>query len=57
MIYAMGRNHEEFVANTPEDIDKLPKEKIEMGSACIVISTGDLYMFNGSEWELFGGES
>ena len=39
----------EFVCDTPEDLKTLPA--CQMGSSCIVISTGEVYMLNSEkEW-------
>lgn len=39
----------EYVCDTPEDIQNLPLSN--MGSTCIVISTGEVYMINSKkEW-------
>ena len=39
----------EFVADTEEDVDKLPS--CEMGSTVYVIESGNVYMKNGNgEW-------
>lgn len=39
----------EFVCDTPDDIKNLPR--CDMGSTCIVISTGEVYMINSQrEW-------
>lgn len=39
----------EYVCDSPDDIKKLPF--CDMGSTCIVISTGEVYILNGSnEW-------
>ena len=37
----------EYVCDTPEDISNLPP--CDMGSMCLVISTGDLYIMNSKK--------
>lgn len=39
----------EYACDSPDDIKELPS--CEMGSTCIIISTGELYMMNSNnEW-------
>lgn len=49
------RKPREFVCDTEEDIVNLPACCI--GSAALIISTGDIYVVNANgEWVKFGGE-
>lgn len=41
----------EFVVDTPDDIEKLPVD-VPMGSAALVISTGEVYILGSHDnWE------
>ena len=45
-------NYKEFVVDTPEDIQYLPKV-CAAGSTAFVVSNGDVYMLNNlKEWKL-----
>lgn len=47
-----------FYADTVSDVANLPTEESEVaiGSTCLVIATGDVYMLNSSRtWEVLGG--
>lgn len=45
----------EYLLDSPQDIEKLPTN-VRVGSSALVISTGDLYIFNGNEvWVPFAG--
>lgn len=40
----------DFVCDTPDDLENLPKN-CDMGSTCLIISTSEVYMMNSSrEW-------
>lgn len=48
----------EFILDSVEDVKDLPTTKIRIGSTALVISSGDLYMFNGEgNWVAVGGEA
>ena len=47
-----------FYADTASDVANLPtaESEVAIGSACLVIATGDVYMLNSSRtWEVIGG--
>lgn len=46
----------EFLLDSQEDVKNLPIEKVHVGSIALVISSGELYVFNGNkEWTMVGG--
>lgn len=45
-------DYKEFIVDTPEDIQKLPKD-CAAGSNAFVVSTSEVYMINNAkEWKL-----
>lgn len=43
----------EFVLKNESEVNSLPVDCVA-GSSALVISTGNLYMHNGTNWVLFG---
>lgn len=47
----------QYTIDSSADAASLPHSGISAGSAAICIGSGEVYMFNGRTWELFGGDA
>lgn len=51
--YVINRTTYQYLCDSVEDLEKIPKDKINLGSTALVITPGELkvYMANGKdEW-------
>ena len=50
-------NVKEFIANSADELNSIPTQDLGAGSAALIVPAGDVYMYDGQEWQLIGGEA